>query len=424
MCQRIPEIEGVPFGGRSRLDDPYVAMVDRTCRVCGSITTTVAHDDDIEFPRLGSLEQRLESGTYRGLLVMGGDDDGCDRTPSALFRDDTTGIAIRGRHGDDVPGGRRNDAAPDLARMATAKAGYRSLVPSRGVLRNPVVIGLAIVLALVGGFIGWRFGSQSDTAETAETRLFVSATAVRPEALPGATAAANSLAATYARLATTQPVLAPVADDLGLPIAELVEAVTATPLPESPIVRIIARSATSDGAVDIANGVAASLLTFTRSLEERGAADIDELRSELAAANEDATRAAFTLDQAQAELGALRAQRTLSLEGRAPAPSAAAVDEAATRLLEAQLASSSAALRVDLLTKQLATRDTGSAGSLLRGLGTAVPTGPTPSLAQMGGVSGMLVGGVLALAVGLTLPGRRRFAPLPPEPPRFPDRPT
>jgi hypothetical protein len=308
--------------------------------------------------------------------------------------------------------------------MTTTMLGYRPLVSRRGLLRRPVVIGLTFVLAVGGGFIGWRVGGASVTEETAEARLFVSATAVRPEALPGATAAANSLASTYARLATTRPVLAPVAEDLELTVLELNEVVTATPLPESPIVRIIVRSTTVEEATDIADGVAASLLAFTRSLDGRDAAAFDDLRADLATAHADAARARFELDQAQAEVDTLRVQRTLALEGRAPQPGANVVEEAAARLLEAQLTISAAQLRVDLLTKELAGRETGSAGSLLRGLGAAVPTGSTPTLAQLGGVSGMFAGGLLAIMIGATLPGRRRPTPPPPEPPRLPDRPT
>jgi Capsular polysaccharide biosynthesis protein len=91
-------------------------------------------------------------------------------------------------------------------------------------------------LLLVGAAIA--LGTTRAPNYTAETRLTVGRLDVSSQAVPGVVAANQSLAATYSRLVTAEGVVDPVAVRLGLSSGSVARALRASPIPESPIIRL------------------------------------------------------------------------------------------------------------------------------------------------------------------------------------------
>lgn len=113
-----------------------------------------------------------------------------------------------------------------------------------------LLVGLAVLIAAV----------RAPTF-SAETRLSVGGTE-----LPTDSSVSNfvlgtaSLAATYSRLVTSSTVVQSTSTALGIPPEEVAENLEATPIPESPVFRVIASSATAEDAVVLANQASQSLI--------------------------------------------------------------------------------------------------------------------------------------------------------------------
>jgi hypothetical protein len=129
---------------------------------------------------------------------------------------------------------------------------------------------------LVGLLLGAAFGFMKTPNYTAESRLFVGKTAQLSNlaSIPGLDAAGQSLAASYARLATTDDVLNATAKALG---GKMDGTLSASPIPQAPIVLVEGTSTTTDGALAITKAGSKALVAAVDKLNEEQSKSADVL---------------------------------------------------------------------------------------------------------------------------------------------------
>ncbi len=137
------------------------------------------------------------------------------------------------------------------------------------ILRHPFLVLVPAILA-VGAAIA--LGITRTPAYTAETRFTVGRLDVTSQAIPGVVAANQSLAATYSRFVSAEGVVDPVAEQLGVPSRTVSRSLRASPIPESPIIRIEAEAGTVDQAVQMANIAGNVLTSYVRTINQDGVA--------------------------------------------------------------------------------------------------------------------------------------------------------
>jgi len=160
--------------------------------------------------------------------------------------------------------------------------------------RHPFLMILPVLL-LVGAAIA--LGLNRAPTFTAETRLGVGRLDVSSQAIPGVVSAYQSLAATYSRLVNADGVVEPVAVRVGLPAEQVADAVEASPIPESSIIRLEARATEPDLAVRMANLTGVVLTRYVENLNQAG--DSDALLTRFRAAAAELAGAQQTRDAAQ-----------------------------------------------------------------------------------------------------------------------------
>jgi uncharacterized protein involved in exopolysaccharide biosynthesis len=121
-----------------------------------------------------------------------------------------------------------------------------ALGPLRPVVeRWPLV--LAVVLLCIGGAV--YAGMARSPTYRAETQINIGRTDVRVQALPGYVAGAATLANSYSRVVQSDEIVDRVASALDRPRASVAKDLTATPIPENPILRIIGEGESPEAAV-------------------------------------------------------------------------------------------------------------------------------------------------------------------------------
>jgi capsular polysaccharide biosynthesis protein len=118
---------------------------------------------------------------------------------------------------------------------------------------------LLVLVAALGGVLGARFASTRPPVYEAQSSVLVGPVMGEVDALR----AASQATPTYAELAVSTPALASVATTIGVPVETLSSSVTATPNSETRLVSVRARSDSPQRATDIANAVAAQLVTVS-----------------------------------------------------------------------------------------------------------------------------------------------------------------
>lgn len=184
--------------------------------------------------------------------------------------------------------------------------------PLEATLRRPLLVAIPILL-LVG--VAFAVGMTREPTYSAETRLNVGRPDVSPEAIGSAAVGNQSLASAYARVIEAEAVVAPVAEGLALEPGDVRARLTASPVPESPIISVRATGSKADEAVRLANAGAARLVEYVRSLGRDESDEADILRryrsARLAAARARARRDRLEAADALAGESAAR-QRSLS----------------------------------------------------------------------------------------------------------------
>ncbi len=102
---------------------------------------------------------------------------------------------------------------------------------------------------------------------TAEARLAIAGVDLSsPGALSGFASASESLASTYSRSVTAQPVVEQVAQKVGASPTEVLADLSATPVPLSPVFRVIATTNSASLAPEMANAAAVALQDYIQTL--------------------------------------------------------------------------------------------------------------------------------------------------------------
>ena len=130
---------------------------------------------------------------------------------------------------------------------------------------------LVSVLIFTGA--GVALGLLREPTYEASTRLIVSLRATSPAALPGAVSAAQELATSYSRAIDATDVEREIARRAEISEATVAELVAAAPVPETALVRVTAKGASSEEAVDVANAGGKALREYIGGFDEaKGAA--------------------------------------------------------------------------------------------------------------------------------------------------------
>lgn len=117
-------------------------------------------------------------------------------------------------------------------------------------------------------------GVVRDPVYTAEARLTAGQINVTaPGAVAGFATASQSLASTYSRAIDAPEITEPIARRLGISSERVRQRLTASPFPESPVVRVQATGPTSRGAISLANAGARGLVDYVSSLSTETGGD-------------------------------------------------------------------------------------------------------------------------------------------------------
>jgi uncharacterized protein involved in exopolysaccharide biosynthesis len=123
-----------------------------------------------------------------------------------------------------------------------------------------------ILMTLLGAGAGVLYGLSAEPNYTAEARLSVGRVDVPTQAIPGYATAALTLADAYSRAIISKKVVDPIERKTGLSTSEVLDRVTAAPIPETATVRVFAEAGTASEAVEVVNASARSLVRYVRNL--------------------------------------------------------------------------------------------------------------------------------------------------------------
>jgi hypothetical protein len=171
--------------------------------------------------------------------------------------------------------------------------------PFQAIWRHPF-LALLPVLLLVGGAVA--FGQLREPTWTSESRLSVGELSPSTQSAPGIVEANQQLASAYSRAVDAQRVLVPVSRELGIPTREVSARLSASPVPESPVVKVSATGTGEREAVVLAQVGTSSLVRYIRRLGNR---------------NPEAERLLSELTDARREVAKLQAE---TLPGTGPNP--------------------------------------------------------------------------------------------------------
>ena len=133
--------------------------------------------------------------------------------------------------------------------------------PLQAVARHPLLALLPVVL-LIGAAIA--VSSQRKPTYDAESRVAIGSFSPSEQAAPGAAFAGTQFASAYSRAITAEDVVRPVAKQTHLTPGEVSARLTATPVPDSPFLRIQATGATAQQAEGLASAATGALTDYVR----------------------------------------------------------------------------------------------------------------------------------------------------------------
>jgi uncharacterized protein involved in exopolysaccharide biosynthesis len=249
---------------------------------------------------------------------------------------------------------------------------------ARPLLFLPVMLaGLCIALAIAV--------SQPKTYK-AEARLVFGSVDVDTNAVGGYTTASQQLAGVYARFVTATDSLQTISAKVGKPVSEIENHVSASPIPNSPIIRVWGTASSESDAVALAGAAADSLTAYVNHLNSSDAQASSYLKAYQDAAAQLAT--------AQANVATVQGQLDTLTKANAPAADIAAKQG---ELAVAQSAQSEAQLKTTALeTLYTDALKTGATGNQLRMFSQAAAesTGHLKDLA-VASFAGIVIGGLV-----------------------------
>jgi capsular polysaccharide biosynthesis protein len=140
--------------------------------------------------------------------------------------------------------------------------------PLSAVLRHPLIAILPVV-ALVAAAVA--VGKQRSPTYTAESRVAIGSFNPSQSEAPGAAYAGTQFAAAYSRAITAQDVVTPIARQTGLTAGQVAARIAATPIPDSPMVRITGQGPSSAEATKLTDAATSALLDYVRREDASGA---------------------------------------------------------------------------------------------------------------------------------------------------------
>jgi hypothetical protein len=265
-----------------------------------------------------------------------------------------------------------------------------ALGPLRPVVdRWPLV--LVVVLLFVGGAV--YVGLTRTPTYRAETQINVGRTDVRVQALPGYVAGAATLANAYSRVVMSDEIVDRVASDLGVPKGQIKEDLTAAPVPENPILRIVGWGEDPDAAVRLTRTAAQELERYVA-------------RTDAASRSIEANLRQFREQSRKAEDLRRRLDRLEAGASATAAAGATAEEPSAAELSRLRVAYETAKLRADALGQMFRDRQVELAST------AGIETISRPALAgddrrsvlqrlvAVGVLAGVVVGSALAILLG------------------------
>ncbi len=239
---------------------------------------------------------------------------------------------------------------------------------------------ILVALGLIGAALGVGYGLQRDPVYSSDAELSVGRVDVSTQAIPGFAVASQTLADTYSRAIVASPVVNAVAKKAHLSRSEVHDQVTASPIPQTATMQVIADAGSRDRAVSLANNAARSLISYVHTVNRFNPQSNALLKRYRRAAD----------DFSRAKLLSEGAQHHGSLDDRA---------HAQARLLEAKLRMQEAAGLYGSSQQGQA-----SPNSLEMLAPAATATSDRASTTQRAGlagaVGGVLLGGLVAIALG------------------------
>lgn len=131
-------------------------------------------------------------------------------------------------------------------------------------IRRSILIVLLPVLLLGGGAI--TYGLMRTPTYKSDARLNVGGLDLTQQSIQGYSTAVQQLAVAYARAISAEGVVAPVARELRLPSAEVVDRVTATPVPGTSVIMVQAESRDPGQAARLADLTSVALVRYAVKL--------------------------------------------------------------------------------------------------------------------------------------------------------------
>ncbi len=174
--------------------------------------------------------------------------------------------------------------------------------PLHAVARHPLLALLPVVL-LIGAAIA--VSSQRKPTYNAESRVAIGSFSPSEQSAPGAAYAGTQFASAYARAITAEDVLRPVARQTHLTPGQVSSQLSATPVPDSPFLRIQATGATAQQAEGLASAATGALTDYVR-------------RSGVTSTQTSRLLARFRAAQAKAESAATASDRAKKAVNRNP----------------------------------------------------------------------------------------------------------
>ena len=253
----------------------------------------------------------------------------------------------------------------------------------RSAARHPFLVIVPLLVCVAAGlFIGFA----REPVYTASARLSVGRIDVNaPGALAGFSSATQSLASAYSRAVDADPVVGSVASLVQLSADSVRSRVSASPIPDSPVFLVEAKTPTASQSVRLANASADALIKYVQELNR---------------ANPDSVRLFDQFQEASAEYARrMRAERMLKAQlGRS------------TGVAEAVGATEAALLRRETLRTAYLTSQQGQAQtSLIQRLALASDADSDRlRWLQISGFGGLLAGLVMGLGLATIRANRRQ----------------
>lgn len=137
-----------------------------------------------------------------------------------------------------------------------------------GALRRRPLLFLAPVVVLAA--LAVAYGLAREPRYTAEARVTVGQLSVSTQGVPGFVSAASALSSAYARAVDAPAVVRTAARAAHVSRAAARDAVSASPIADTPLFRVEAETSSERESVRLANGAAGGVIAYVRGLNRRG----------------------------------------------------------------------------------------------------------------------------------------------------------